>query len=54
MRNGYAPSDFTRIINLDNYKDLALFLHDLNDLCGAPVDKAVKQYKLEQDNGWPF
>jgi len=54
MRNGYAPESCTQIINLTNFKDLALWLHDLEDLWGAPVEKAVKQYLFEKDNNWPF
>ena len=54
MRGFYAPSDFTRKVNLSNFKDLALFLHDLEDLCGAPIEKAAKQYLIEKEDGWPF
>ncbi len=54
MRGGYAPDSFTRTVNLSNFKDLALFFHDLEDLWGAPVEKAVKQYLVEKEDGWPF
>jgi len=54
MRSGYSPDSFTQKVNLYNFKDLALFLHDLEDLWGAPVDKAVKQYLFEKEDGWPF
>ena len=54
MRGFYAPSDFIRTVNLSNFKDLALFLHDLEDLWRAPIEKAVKQYLIEKEDGWPF
>ncbi len=51
---GYVQDGMTSIVNLYNFKDLALFLHDLDDLWGAPIEKAVKQYLLEKEDGWPF
>jgi hypothetical protein len=54
MRNGYAPSDFDQVINLENYKDVALFLHDLEDLYGVKMEKAVRHYLFEKERGWPF
>ncbi|MFA5395268.1 MAG: hypothetical protein WC346_04540 [Methanogenium sp.] len=54
MRNGYAPSDFSQIINLENYKDVALFLHDLEDLYRVNINKAIQQYLLDKETGWPF
>lgn len=54
MRKGYAPTDCTRTVNLSNYRDVCLFLHDLEDLFGAPVEKAVRLYLIEIQEGWPF
>lgn len=54
MRKGYAPDSYTVVVNLKDYKDLALFLHDLSDLQGAPVDKAIEEYKINKDKLWPF
>lgn len=54
MRSGYSPSHYTVTVNLDNYKDLAMFLHDLEDLEGAPIKKAVSEYLKGKDEGWPF
>jgi len=45
VKNSYCSPNSTRIINFKNYKDLALFFHDLNDLFNAPVDKAIEEYK---------
>ncbi len=53
MRKGYAPNSYTLVVNLQNYKDLALFLHDLEDLQGAPIMKAVEEY-LKGRESWPF
>jgi len=54
MRGNYTPSDCTRVVNINNYKDLCLFFHDLEDLFGAQVDKAIKQFLVDKDNNWPF
>ncbi len=55
MRNGFTPKDCERIVNLQNYKDLALWLHDLEDLFDAPIQKAINQYTDDKKSGnWPF
>lgn len=53
MRAGYAP-DGHIIINLSNYKDVALMLHDLNDLYNVPIDKAIAHYQEGKEKLWPF
>ncbi len=53
MRKGYAP-DGSIVVNLKNYKDVALMLHDLNDLYNVPVDKAILEYQAGKSKGWPF
>jgi hypothetical protein len=54
MRKGYAPPNYTIVVNFKNYKDLALFLHDLEDLQDAPVKKAVEEYLRGTQKTWPF
>ena len=54
MRKGHCPPRATLVINFKNYKDLALFFHDLKDLYDAPVDKAIEEYKAGRTSGWPF
>ena len=54
MRGSYTPSDCSMTINLGNYQDVALFLHDLEDLYGVKMDKAVRQYLADKSNNWPF
>ena len=53
MRAGYCP-DGSIVINLKDYKDVALMLHDLNDLYNVPVVKAIEFYKSEKSKTWPF
>ena len=53
MRAGYAP-DGSVVINLKDFKDVALMLHDLNDLYNVPIDKAITYYKLGKSKVWPF
>ena len=54
MRGGYSPDNCVRVVNLNNYVDVSLFLHDLEDLWGAPMDKAVKRYLNDKESNWPF
>jgi len=54
MRSGYAPYNHTIVVNLNNFKDVALFLHDLKDLYNVPIDKAIEEYKKENSKLWPF
>ena len=53
MRAGYAPNH-TIVINLADYKDVAMLLHDLKDLHGVPIDKAIDYYKKPESKTWPF
>jgi len=55
VRAGYIPSDFSVIVNFKDFKNLALFFQDLAQLWGAPVDKAIKEYKKNKEEGdWAF
>lgn len=54
MRQGYSPSSYNIVVNLSNPNDLALFLHDLEDLQNAPMKKAIEIYKSEKMKLWPF
>ena len=53
-RNSYAPDSHSRVVNLGDYRNLVLFLHDLEDLYSVKVEKAVRQYLDEKKNNWPF
>ena len=53
-RNSYAPDSHSRIVNLSDYRNLVLFLHDLEGLYSVNVEKAVKQYLAEKKDNWPF
>ena len=53
MRAGYAP-DNNIVINLWDFKDVAMLLHDLKDLYSVPVDKAIAEYQKGRSKVWPF
>lgn len=53
-RNSYAPDNHSRVVNLSDYKNLVLLLHDLEDLYGVKVEKAVKVFLSDKQNNWPF
>ena len=44
----FIPSAYNMEINVENYKDLALFFSDLKAMASAPVDKAIKEYLSQQ------
>ena len=52
MSNGHTPHSYHMKINLQNPRDLALFLKDLKFLHNAPVDKAFAFYQEAKSN--PF
>ena len=55
MQHGHTPESCNINVNLKNYKDLALFFTDLNDLWDAPVDKALAYYKEQKGKkDFPF
>jgi len=55
MRGGRVPYSTEMKVNIFNYKDIALFFHDLKAIWGANIDKAIEEYKKEDgDNTWPF
>ena len=53
MRKGYSP-DHNIVINLKDYKDVALMLHDLRDLHNVNIDKAILEYQKGKEKLWPF
>ena len=53
MTKGYHP-DHHIVINLNDYKDVALMLHDLRDLYNVQMDKAIAEYEKNKTRLWPF
>ncbi len=53
MRKGYFPDSHTIIINLNDFRDVALLLQDLKDLYNVQIDKAIKHYQSGAST-WPF
>ncbi len=49
----YVP-DHKIIVNLNSYKDVAFFLHDLKCLFNVQIDKAIKEYQSRGDGDWLF
>lgn len=54
MRSGYTPDNHTIVVNLKNFKDVALMFNDLEDLYDVPVSKAIEEYKKNKSKVWPF
>jgi len=49
-KNTFIPSMYNMEVNVENYKDLALFFSDLKTMAGAPVDKAIKEYLDQKED----
>ena len=54
MRSGYTPDNHTIVVNLKNFKDVALMFNDLEDLYDVPIKKAIEEYKKNKNKSWPF
>jgi hypothetical protein len=54
-RNRYSPANCDMIVNIKNYKDLALFLEDMKVLWSCPIDSAIAEYqKNTKEKKGPF
>ena len=53
INKGYVP-DSKMVVNLDNYKDVALFLYDLKFLYGVQIDKAISEFQSGRSKDWLF
>lgn len=54
MRAGYAPDSHTIVINLADFRDVALMLQDLKDLYNVNIDRAILEYQKPRKKTWPF
>jgi len=45
MKNRYSPSNCDIVVNMQNFRDVALFLQDLESLWGVPIKKAIEEYQ---------
>lgn len=54
MFHGYAPDEFSKVINPKDYNDLALLFEDLEVIVGAPVERAFRKYQDKKQRGFPF
>ena len=54
MRSGYCPDNNTIVINLKDFRDVSLLLHDLKDLYNVNIDRAILEYQKPRNKTWPF
>ena len=47
-KNTYVPANCNMEVNMENFKDLALFLSDLKTIWGVPIDKAIEEYNKQK------
>ena len=55
MRNGMGHENAKIIVNMQSYRDVALFLEDLRSMWNVPIDKSIEEYKKNRGKAnWPF
>jgi hypothetical protein len=54
MKNGFAPNEYSKIVNAKDSNDLSLFFEDLSVIVGAPVESAFRKYMERKGQGFPF
>lgn len=47
--SGFAPRNCNMEVDLENYKNVSLFLSDLKSMWGVPMDKAIEEYKKNKE-----
>jgi len=47
-KNSFIPADCNMEVNMENFKDVAMFLSDLSTIWGVPMDKAIAEYKKQK------
>jgi len=53
VTRGYAPDDYVKVLNPNDFNDLALLFEDLEVIIGAPVERAFRKWK-EKKERFPF
>ena len=55
-KNMFIPANCNMEVNMENYKDVSLFLSDLQTMWGVPIDKAIEEYlsKKGKEDENPF
>jgi hypothetical protein len=54
MKNGFAPDDYSKMINPKDSNDLCYLFEDLNSLFDIPIDAAFRKYIERKGKGFPF
>lgn len=54
VRNGFAPDQYVKVVNPNDFNDLALLLEDLDLIVGAPIEKAIRKYRENKQRSSPF
>ena len=54
MRQGFAPDDYSKIVNLKDSNDLCFLFEDLCALFDAPVESAFRKLMERKNKNFPF
>ena len=54
MKNGFAPDDYNKIVNLKDSNDLCFLFEDLNSLFDTPIESAFRKFIERKGKAFPF
>ena len=54
MKNGFAPDDYSKIVNIHNANDICTLFEDLNVLFDAPIETSFRKFMERKTKGFPF
>ena len=54
MRNGFAPDDYCKVVNISNVNDFVLLFEDLNALFDVSIESAYRKYMDRKGKNFPF
>jgi len=54
MKSGFAPNEYSKVINVKDSNDMSLFFEDLSVIVGAPIESAFRKFIERKNKGFPF
>ena len=52
VKRGYNESYYQNVININDYKAWSRFFGDMERMFGAPINKAIREYKGKKGFPW--
>lgn len=54
MRNGFAPDDYCKVVNIRDTNDMCVLFEDLNALFDVSIETAFRKYMDRKGKSFPF